>query len=136
MKNKVIFSFIVFILLLLIIVFANSYVLALSKQEKLGIHKELMEQQIENNKENFAQIYKNVENKIANCNTCQQNENCLMYEQNYPCEQSQNCQMYGQNYSCGQSQNQQHYNCITNSNSYSQKNYAYKKNCNTKMRNR
>ena len=49
MKNKLIINFIIFVLLLLSIVFANSYVQALSKQEKLEIKKDLLEQEVKNN---------------------------------------------------------------------------------------
>lgn len=55
MRNKVVFLVIIF-LLLLGIVFANSYVQALSRQERL-----------------------------MNCNNCEYNENCEVYYKNNNC---------------------------------------------------
>lgn len=95
MKNKLIFSLIIFIVGLLSVVFVNSYVQALSKQEILEV----------NCRQN--------ENCVQN-NNCRQNENC---PQNNNCEQNQNCQMYkydnksiNQNNECLQKK----YNCRRN----------------------
>ena len=63
MKNKVIFSLVIFILLILSVIFTNSYVQALSKEEKWEI--------------------KNREAKNINCNYyCEPNENCPIYQEN------------------------------------------------------
>lgn len=83
MKNKLILSFIIFIIVLLSIVFANSYVQALANQEKL----EILEQDIKNNK------YNNIEEKgiNRNCNNyCIQNENCQIYQKDSECTRRNN----------------------------------------------
>ena len=89
MKNKLIISFAIFALILISIVFANSYVQALSKEEKLQMEKEILEQKIENSKiteKQADQIYKNMEENMANCNNiCQQNEICPIYTQTGNC---------------------------------------------------
>lgn len=74
MKNKVIVSFLIFMLLLISVVFANSYVQALSKEEKLQTKQEANES------------YQNMEERIINCNNnCDPNENCPLYQQNSNC---------------------------------------------------
>ncbi len=82
MKKKVLFSTIILALLLLSIVFITSYVQAFSKEEKLQIQKEMLEQEV--------------------------NENCPIYQQNTNCI-GQNNQCIQRNYhnirNCGNQQN-------------------------------
>ena len=89
MKNKVIVSFLIFMLLLLSVVFASSYVQALSKEEKLQAKQEILEQEVKNNnltKEEVIEIYQNREERIIDCNNnCDLNENCPLYQQNGNC---------------------------------------------------
>ena len=75
MKNKAIFSFIAFVVLLLLgIIFVNSYV------------QEILNQQMQNDnttREEADRIYKNTEERMTNYdNNCIQNENCPIYQQN------------------------------------------------------
>lgn len=82
MKKKIVVFTIIFSLLLISVIFVNSCVQAFSKEEKLQINKEVLEQKEEREK----QIYKNMEEVIQNCNnTCETNENCFMYQQNENC---------------------------------------------------
>lgn len=96
MKMKVILSFMIFIILLLSIVFVNSYVQALSREE-------IIEQKILNNKiteEEYYQIYRNIGETIPNCyNNCQENENCPMYQQHSNCMKKNN-QCVPKSYNC------------------------------------
>lgn len=70
LKKIVIYSML-FILLLLTFVFANSYVHALSKQERI----ETLEQKVNNNQHN---ICRNIEDRPINCNNnCEPNNNCI-----------------------------------------------------------
>ncbi len=89
MKNKVIVSFLFFMLLLVSVVFANSYVQVLSKEEKLQAKQEILEQEVKNNsltKEEANEIYQNKEERIRDCNNnCSLNENCPLYQQNSNC---------------------------------------------------
>ncbi len=87
MKNKAIFSFIAFVVLLLLgIIFVNSYVQAISKQEEAQLRKEILNQQMQNDnttREEADRIYKNTEERMTNYdNNCIQNENCPIYQQN------------------------------------------------------
>ena len=69
MKKKIAISFIIFLLLLISVVFANSCVQALSKQEKLEIKREILEQNVKDNKisqEQANQMYQNMEERITN----------------------------------------------------------------------
>ena len=112
MKKKVLFSTIIFALILLSIVFITSYVQAFSKEEKLQIKKEMLEQEVKENKiteEEASQIYKNIETRVTNCdNVCGQNENCPIYQHNTNCI-GQNNQCIQRNYhnirNCGNQQN-------------------------------
>ena len=107
MKNKLIINFIIFVLLLLSIVFANSYVQALSKEEKLEIKKDLLEQEVKNNnitEEEANGIYKNIEQRMINCD-------------NY-CVYDYKCKIYSQNN-----------NCISHNNQCFQRNCNYRRNC-------
>lgn len=90
MKNKVIISSVIFILLLLGIVFANSYVQALSREEKI----------LDNQAENTTVNYSNIREKTVNCyNYCEQNENCPIYQENGYCTTRNNhCQQ--RSYDC------------------------------------
>ncbi|MCI8519430.1 MAG: hypothetical protein HFJ51_05095 [Clostridia bacterium] len=96
MKNKIIISFVIFILLLLSIVFANSYVQALSREERL------IEKQVQNNKavEAANYNYSNLEERSINCyNYCEQNEECPIYRDNGHCSRRNNyCSQ--RNYGC------------------------------------
>lgn len=111
MKKKVIVSIVIFALLLISLVFANSYVQALSKEERLQVKKEILEQKVEENKitkQQADQIYDNMEERMTNCdNVCVQNENCLVYQQNQCLHQNNN---YMRN--CGRGQN--HHNRMCN----------------------
>ncbi|MCI8620748.1 MAG: hypothetical protein HFJ50_02810 [Clostridia bacterium] len=85
MKNKVIFSFIIVTILLVGFAFANSYVKALTNQEKL----EMLEQEAQNNE------YNNLENETININNicnnyCWKNEECPIYKQNSDCVNENN----------------------------------------------
>lgn len=117
MKSKVIYLSIVCFIVILVIFFVNSYSQALSKKDNLKREIEIYEYQ-------------------KNCN--QNNENCLIYQQEY--NQSENCLIYQQE--CNQSENCPIHqgNCSQNkyhhersyNNEYSQKNYhhANKRHCN------
>lgn len=121
MKKKIAISFVMFFLLLISVVFANSYVQALSKEEKLEIKKEIIEQDVKDNKisqEQANQIYQNIEQRITNCN--------------YNCESNENCPLYHQNNNCIN----KNANCINQNNQYSQKNYNCRRNCAKEMCNR
>lgn len=99
MKKKLIISIIIFAVLLVSIVFANSYVQALSKRQ--------INKKVEN-----SQIYQNIKERMNNCdNICEQNEECTMYQQN------EDCPMY-----------QQNENCITPNNHNWQRNCDHKRN--------
>jgi len=94
MKKKIIIFFITFILLLLSILFVNSYAKALSKEEKLQIKKEIIEQEVRNdriNEEQTNQIYQNIEERMINCDiNCNQNNNCQIYKNNGSCMRQDN----------------------------------------------
>lgn len=78
MRKKLIISVIIFAVLLVSIVFANSYVQALSRRQ--------MNKNIQN-----SEICQNMEERMNNCdNICQQNENCPMYQQNDNCMRQNN----------------------------------------------
>lgn len=108
MKNKVIISFIIFIIILLGVVFANSYAQALSKEERLEIKRERLEEKVRDNiisEQEADEIYKMVNERMESCdNECIQNENCQVY--------------------------QKHNNCIYQNNQCSQRNYNCRTNCN------
>lgn len=71
MKNKIIISFIIFVLLVLIITLANSYVKALQMQEELEIPNK---------------TYNNLEETRLNCyNNCIEKETCKLYTDNGYC---------------------------------------------------
>ena len=112
MKKKVIISIVIFALLLISVVFANSYVQALSKEERLQVKKGILEQKVEENKitkQQADQIYDNMEERMTNCdNVCVQNENCPVYQQNGVCVQQDNNYMRN----CGRGQN--HHNRMCN----------------------
>lgn len=121
MKKKIAISFIIFLLLLISVVFANSCVQALSKQEKLEIKREILEQNVKDNKisqEQANQMYQNMEERITNCN--------------YNCDLNENCPLNHQNSNCIN----QNSNCINQNNQYSQKNYNCRRNCAKEMCNR
>ena len=117
MKKKVIFSLIIFVILLLSVVFAGSYAQGLSKSEKLQIKNEILKQEVENNKITESQaekIYRNIEENMAICNNdCNWNENCQSYQKYSNC-MKQNGQCSEKNYNCG-------------------KNCSSKQNCNRKI---
>ena len=112
MKKKVIISIVIFTLLLISVVFANSYVQALSKEERLQVKKGILEQKVEENKitkQQADQIYDNMEERMTNCdNVCVQNEKCPVYQQNGACVQQNNNYMRN----CGRGQN--HHNRMCN----------------------
>ena len=119
MKKKIVVSIAIFALLLISVVFANSYVQALSKEERLQLNKQILEQKLENNEiteEQANQIYENMQERITYCdNLCQQNENCPIYQQNGDCIQQNNqCIQKNDNYirNCGRGQN--HHNRMCN----------------------
>lgn len=98
----------IFMLLLFSVVFANSYVQAISKEERLQTHREILEQKVKNNEmteEAADAIYKNIEERITNCD-------------NIACEQYENCQNY-----------QQNNNCMIPNNQSSQRNYHHRTDC-------
>ena len=67
---------------------------ALSKEEKLQVKKEILEQKVKDNKiteEQASQTYKDMEERITNCdNICEQNEDCSLYNQNRNCVRQNN----------------------------------------------
>ena len=78
MKNKIIIVCMIFILLSVIIAFANSYVKALSRDE----------------------FYRNTEDRVLDCyNYCEQNENCPIYQENNYCIRQDNHPSH-KNYDC------------------------------------
>ena len=102
MKKNLIFSIVIYALLIVGVMFVNSYVQALSKQEKLQIEKEILEQEINNNKinqEEAIQIYKNMEERVTECDICEQYHNCPIHEQNNYCIERNN-QCSKRNYHC------------------------------------
>ena len=118
MKKKVIISIVIFALLLISVVFANSYVQALSKEERLQVKKGILEQKVEENKitkQQADQIYDNMEERMTNCdNVCVQNEDCPVYQQNGACVQQNQCLQQNNNdmINCGRGQN--HHNRMCN----------------------
>lgn len=88
MKRKLIIYFCIFILLILGLVFASSHVQALSKQEWLGRKQEFREE-LRNNRSENNQICRNVQERIAECDFCEQNEYCQVH-QNINCINRQN----------------------------------------------
>lgn len=103
MKKRIIISLIIFILLLVSIAFANSYVKALSKQEELQIKKEILEQELKDNEiteKEYNQVYQNIDDRMVNCyNNCEQNENCPIYQENNYCIRQDNHHSH-KNYDC------------------------------------
>lgn len=87
MKKKLIVAFMIFILLSLSVVFANSYMQGLSKEE-------ILEQKVRNNEiieEEANEIYRNIEERMINCNNnCKQNGNCQIHKQNSTCRRQNN----------------------------------------------
>lgn len=117
MKKVIIFVGII-ALLIISAVFANSYVQALSKEERLQVKKEILEQRVEENKiteEQANQIYKNMEENMTNCdNICSQNEECPINQQDGNCRQSNNqCVQQNDDYmrNCGRGQNRHNRMC-------------------------
>ncbi len=112
MKKKLVIFAIIFALLLISIVVANSSVQAFSREEKWQVKKQILEQKVEDNKiteEEASQIYRNIEERMANCdNICEPYENCPIYQQNSNC-MKQNNQCSQKNYdnirNCGKRQN-------------------------------
>ncbi len=96
MKNKALFCFIAFVVLLLLgIVFVNSYVQAISRQEKQELRREILNKEMQNNniiREQTNDIYINYNNN------CVQNENCPIYEQNNNCERHHHNQYLNNNF--------------------------------------
>lgn len=89
MKKKLIFSIIIFTLLIVGIIYANSYVQALSRREI-------------NNK---GEIYKDREGININCyNYCEPYEECPVYQQNGNCTR-RNSQSSQRNYHCNRDYN-------------------------------
>lgn len=85
MKNKVILAIIVFIILILGIIFGNSYVQALSRKERLQVNRE--------------------KGMNTNCyNYCEQYDNCPIYQQNGNCQRRNN-QYSHENYHCSKDYN-------------------------------
>ena len=75
--KKVIISIAIFATLLIGVIFANSYVKALSEEERLQMNKEKFEQKVQENKncDYFCQ-------QNENYPICQQNDNCLQQNKN------------------------------------------------------
>lgn len=110
MKKKVILYFLIFTILLLSVAFINSYVQALSKEEKVQIENEILEPEIRKNDsvEEADKVYRNIEERMTNCyDNCKENESCPIYYQ--------------------------HSNCMNENNQCTQKNYNCRRNCNNKQ---
>lgn len=112
MKRKVIVAIVIFILLLISVIYVNSYAQAFSKEERLQVKKEILEQKVEENiitEEQANQIYDHMQEKMMDCdNFCQQNQNCPIYQQNYNCtQQNTQCLQPNNNHmrSCDSRQN-------------------------------
>lgn len=87
MKKKIIIYFCISILLVLGLIFASSKVQALSRQEGLGRNQELREEIRNNriNKRENNQSCINGQERMIDCNICEQNEYCQIHEQNINC---------------------------------------------------
>ena len=82
MKHKLMVSFIILMLVVFSVVFAQG----LSKQERLEIKQQMLKQEVEENRmtqEQADEIYKNIEERMTNCDyNCVENQNCPMVQQN------------------------------------------------------
>lgn len=95
MKKKVMLISIIFVLLLLSIVFANSYVQALSKEE-------ILNQKVTNNEiiDKCNVLCTNTQKEMINCdNNCYQKEACEIYDKSNNCI-NQDSQCVQRNYNC------------------------------------
>ena len=112
MKNKLIISIIILALILMGIVFANSYVQALSKRQI-------------NTQAEDSQFYESMEEIVNNCNNiCEQNEGCQMYQQ------KEDCPMYQQNENCITHNNHNWQRNCNNTRNYDNQQHHHNRGCN------
>lgn len=109
MKNKAIIFFTFLTIILLAVVFVNSYAEAVFKKDNSQEKRRVQECQQNCNRNEECVMYQ------ENCN--QNNNNCLVYEEN--CKQNEECPVYKEE-------------CTINSQNNCGMNRTYKKECNRK----